>query len=375
MSDGQLGAPLSPQEAKTIMDGERMLNAIQQQQEKEQGGPILLGPDGKAIEKQEPKEKTPEEQAIEAEKAKLKAHKQARERIEANSAKLQEICREYPDARTCANMIYHFWTGLFWALNQIQTYPNMTNEMVQQLSDSTRLAAMEAGMPIPELASVIKNKGLPFMLQVSRVYEAEKTQRRNKLVKALNMLPEGITVPVQEIRELFPKFMYNDKAKQIFFLEHVYVLQGSAKAVGRAVRLCARLHKEKDEGLPYFLSCNPIVSPEDQEKCGVVMPLAWWQDKAADPEKLAETLAPMVKSQSMLLVIEDIGPLLQSGDERKLHALSRVFTWAYEHQRAVVVGDEVPEGDQPSYGKLPHLAVTIDSSDNLVFGKTVYKES
>ena len=371
---------LSPQEAKTVIDGERMLNAIQKQKEKEQGGPAILGSDGKPMEKPAVKELTPEEQARkDKEEAELKAYRMAKAKVEANATQLKEIFKEHPDAQTCANLIQHFWMGLFWGLNQIQTYVGMTNELVQHLSDASRINAMQAQVPIPQLAAAIKNKSLPFMLQLSREYEAEQNRRRAKLTKAITRMPNGITVPVPQIKELFHKFKFKEEEKQIFFLEHLLVLHGSVDAVGKAVRVCSKLHKDKDEGLPYFLSCNPIVTHEDQQASGVVMPLSWWQNKAVNDEMLADTLAPIVKTSAMLVVVENLGTLLTrdektSAAECRLQALARLYSWSYTHQMAVIVGDEVANDEQPNYGKVPHMSVHFNDKKNLVFGDSVYLE-
>ena len=375
-----LGAPLSPQEAKTIIDGEHMLNFIKEQKEKEQGGPAILGSDGKPMEKPAVKELTPEEQARKVkEENELKAYRMAKAKVEASAAQLKELFKEHPDAQTCANLIQHFWMGLFWGLNQIQTYVGMTNELVQHLSDASRVNAMQAQVPIPQLAAAIKNKSLPFMLQISREYEAEQTRRRAKLVKAMTRMPNGITVPVPQIKELFPKFKYKEEEKQIFFLEHLLVLHGPIDAVSKAVRVCSKLHKDKDEGLPYFLSSNPVVTHEDQEAAGVVMPISWWQNKAVTDETLANTLAPIVKTSAMLVVIEDLGALLTrdekiSAEECRLQALARLYSWSYTYQMAVIVGDEVTGDEQPNYGKVSHMSVHFNDKKNLVFGDSVYVE-
>ena len=152
------------------------------------------------------KELTPEEQARKVkEENELKAYRIAKAKVEASAAQLKELFKEHPDAQTCANLIQHFWMGLFWGLNQIQTYVGMTNELVQHLSDASRVNAMQAQVPIPQLAAAIKNKSLPFMLQISREYEAEQTRRRAKLVKAMTRMPNGITVPVPQDQGVVPQ--------------------------------------------------------------------------------------------------------------------------------------------------------------------------
>ena len=145
------------------------------------------------------------------------------------------------------------------------------------------------------------------------------------------------------------------------------------------MRVCSKLHKDKDEGLPYFLSCNPIVTHEDQQASGVVMPLSWWQNKAVNDEVLADTLAPIVKTSAMLVVIENLGTLLTrnektSASECRLQALARLYAWSFTHQVAVIVGDEVADDETLNYGKVPHMSVHFNDKKNLVFGDSVYVE-
>lgn len=346
--------PLSPEELLLKSEGESLLRQLS----KDVKVSPIVGTDGKPLEsKVEPpaaSEGAEQRKALEA----------AKQRVEENSKKINEILKAHPKAALCANSVLQAWRLLYWGMNELGIYEGMTPALLTQISDSMRAAVLSsAGYSVEDLQVALKHHILPFLQERVRYYKAEQGKREKK-IEALNkrLKGKGIALPCQSLRVLFTE-------EKPFGLGRVLVLHGARAAVREALKVCSREHILKNGGHPYYLSA--VEGESDAAWASVVMPPSWWRNAASEVPKLNEILQPIVDSHSALVLAEDLEALYLADGveraplERKSRALARLYQWSLENLSAFIIGDVTDEDvpDERLYGQLPHAAVALQEFD------------
>lgn len=362
---------LTPLEKAIQNEGMAMLDKVQELK-REAGESIILGEDGKPI-KTEKSIKPPGDDQLSHEEIKNKAMEDARLRVERNAKRLSDIMESNPHAAQCATTIHAAWQLLYWVMNDLLTIPELSDELVQQLADHLRAAAMHKGYSVNELLSKLKNTCIPFMHDRISYYAQEKRRRDVKIKEVeKRMGSAGIALPCQSLRSLF-------KDKEILRPGGMLVLHGRPEALRIALRLCARYHIDKNSGHPFYLSTEE--RPETSRKDLSVMPIKWWQGKASSIVEMEETLRPVVDSRhTVLLLVEDANKLWvadereRSADHLKVKATARLYQWAYNNQVAVILGDAGEFFNEQLYGDLPTCKVALaelDCKSHITIGNDV----
>lgn len=356
---------LTPLERATQAEGMAMLDKLQKLKA-EAGASPLVGEDGKPLETEKSVKPPGETDQEEAEM--LKRKREIQKRIEENAARLSQIMETNPRAAKCATTIHAAWQTLYWGMNELLTIEELDNELVQQMSDHLRAAAMSKGFDVGVLISKLRNTCVPFMMDRAAFYMQEQKKRKAKIKQIEKRVgKKGIALPCQSLRALFEEKPFN--------IGNMFVLHGKPDAVRAALKLCARHHMKENFGHPYYLSTE---EKPQQPKNPTVMAAKWWVGKAENIRALEEVLHPIVeKEHSVLLLVEDADKLWEK-DERgrdkthlKVKATARLYQWAFENQVAVILGDVSDPFNEKIYGDLPRCAVALaelDEKPHVVIG-------
>jgi hypothetical protein len=359
---------LTPEERAIAAEGQALEAEVRKLKGEEKKEPGLLGPDGQPIEEKPEGIVTTEDDAKKLQKEAIKA---ARKRIEENTEKIKAILEKEDTARMASEAVLCAWRLLFFSLNDLGTFEGMTNDMLEQISNSMRAAAMQGGINVHELRHALlggKRKlkdgrqefGVVRYLKQRIEYYAAASRRRQTALKQIRRRigDKGIALPCHSLRNLF-------KNEPYFTAGRIIILRGEERAVRMALRHCAFEHQTKNRGEPFYLSSGR--DKQEWDAAFTVMPLKWWQNAADSDHRLMETFKPVVESNSMLLVMEGLTHLWTPEDwskkpdwERRARALGKLYQWAVENLVAVIVGDFVETGEEVeerSYGGLSHVPV------------------
>lgn len=332
---------LTPREIVTKAEGEAMLRQIAAGKPPEG----LVGPDGKPL--------VPED--VKAAQERLQA---ARARVGRMAAFLKKMTVEEPGFEDCMTAIVEAYRMLFWSISELSTYEGMDNELLNHVSTQGRAVAQQ-GISLAGVIKAVKHTVLPYLQERNRFYAAEHARRQKKLARINTRLSQGgIALPGRSLAGLL-----QDKP---MVPPMSVVLRGPYAAVREALKLVSSTHMKANGGSPVYLSSQ--AGESTGSFAGVVMPPAWWKNAASEPSVLESTLKSVVESETIMLLVEELEMLLimsatvpDTPRHRKARALALLYSWAFQHQVSLVVGD-VTDEDTPHpeiYGDLPHIGVSL----------------
>jgi hypothetical protein len=301
----------------------------------------------------------------------MNAIKEARDKIEKTAAFLLKMSKEAKGFDECMTAIVEAYRILFWSLNELGTYEGMDADTLNQVSTQSRLVAQQ-GFSLADVIKHTKHVVMPYLMERNRHYSAEQGKRKKKLAKITSKLKKtGITLPGRSLAALFKDKPLTPPMS--------FVVRGSAQDVRDALKLISYGHMKFNGGEPTYLSS--LAGETKGDFATTIMPPAWWKNSAREIAVLESTLHSVVDSESLLLLVEDLEMLftLDSGNEvntprrRKAVALGRLYSWAFNNQISLVVGDITDEDvpDAGVYGSMPNIAVGhVDSEKgrHLVIG-------
>jgi hypothetical protein len=379
---------LTPEERAVAAEGLSLEAEVKRIKGEEQKEPGLLGPDGKPLDEKPEGIVTTEDSAEEQMRQAIAVR---RKHIEENSKKINEILDKHDTARMASEAVLCAWKLLFFSINDLGTFKGMTNDMLEQVSNSMRAVAMQGGINVHELRHALlggkkklkdgrKEFGVVPYLKSRIEYYAAASRKRKAAIKEVQRRigDKGIALPCHTLREIF-------KEEPYFTAGRMLVLRGEERAVRMALRHCAFEHQTKNGGEPFYLSSAR--GQQEWDAAFKIMPLKWWDNAADTDHRLMETFQPVVDSKSVLLVMEGLTHLWAPEEwdakkpdwERKARALGKLYQWATENLVAVIVGDFVDPGEEVeerTYGGLPHVNVTIgrpggSDEESLLIGSDV----
>lgn len=379
---------LSPEELIVAAEGQALEGKVKKLRGIEDNQSRILDSSGKPIEYPVIEEKAVSLESTEKENYK-RAMEMARSKVKENADTLTKILDSNPEVKAGAVTVLTAYKLLFFALNDIgASSKEMTEELLMQLSDSMRAAAVHGGVDVYNLRHDILGKKVKDPLTNKMVelgvlpylkdrieYYAQNSRKRKAAINQVHKRigNKGIALPCYSLTDL-----YNEKP--FFTAGCMIVIHGEERAVRMALRHCAFRHQTVNGANPYYLSADR--EKQNWDAAFTVMHQKWWRNAAKSDHDLIETFQPIVDSSSVLLLMEGLTYLLDPdkpvdiGDDwqRKAKALSKLYQWAVENLVAAIVGDFV-EGDvdERTYGKIPHIAVKIakvnaDEQESLFIG-------
>ena len=249
---------------------------------------------------------------------------------------------------------------LFWARMELSTSDAFTDELIEDADNIIKLGIYQdrRGFNLREVYSVMRSKYLPLVQNFIRKY-SDAQRIRKALIKDVRKRvgAEGITLPGKAMRA---------KAGVPFMPGRMFVLYGEPEATREALALVSRCHISSDKGKCAVLVESPSLATAGNPD-NIAMVSSWWHNSASSMEKLYDVLGPIVRSKSLLLLIEDLGAMFEVGAEhnepvhvRKSFVLRRLYQWGVEHLVAVVVADTPDPAVPFDYHPIPSLPVKLE---------------
>jgi hypothetical protein len=208
---------------------------------------------------------------------------------------------EDSELRKLAYMIL-FSNRLFnWALSEVSSLKNISNEMVQVLLKAQQEKAQEI-FDFAEMVEDFQSRQLPWLESRRREAVAKKSMRERRIAEMVKRnRKKNIGLPCHSMEVLFGhNFTHKD----------ILVVVGERRAVLPTLQLCAARHT-KAGGRTVLLSSNELARPAPHLAENVVPPQLW-RNATTIYADLRDLLSPFSKGINPmgLLVVEDLDNML-----------------------------------------------------------------